>query len=114
MKLTRLRAIRERTPLSQRELAERAGISRAALIRIEAGASSPHPATIRALAAALDVEPCELMHSERIPNHLFTSALLDDEPLTLDDEAAIAEGEADISAGRVSPTEAEFELSSCD
>jgi transcriptional regulator with XRE-family HTH domain len=61
VKLPHLRAIRERKPLSQRELAEQAGLSRVAIIKIEAGAADPHPATIRKLATALGVEPTDLM-----------------------------------------------------
>lgn len=37
------------------DLAARAGIDRATLMRIEAGLSNGRPATLRALAAALDV-----------------------------------------------------------
>lgn len=65
VKLTRLRSIRERKALSQQELADKAGISRVALVRIEAGASEPYPSTVRKLASALSVEPHDLMEPEQ-------------------------------------------------
>ena len=61
VKLPRLRWWRERRALSQQELAERAGITRAALSRIETGLSEPHPRTVRKLAEALGVGPEDLM-----------------------------------------------------
>jgi len=64
VKLTRLRALRERKVLTQQELAEKAGITRATLSRLEAGAENPYPSTIRKLAAALGVEPQVLMEPE--------------------------------------------------
>jgi transcriptional regulator with XRE-family HTH domain len=64
MKLTRLRERRERALLTQRELAEQANISRAALAAIESGQSDPRPGTIRRLAAALNCDPSDLMPPE--------------------------------------------------
>lgn len=64
VKLTRLRALRERKVLTQQELADKAGITRATLSRLEAGAENPYPSTIRKLAAALGVEPQALMEPE--------------------------------------------------
>jgi transcriptional regulator with XRE-family HTH domain len=61
VKLTRLRAIRERKALSQRELAAKAGVSPVTVARIETGQDEPYPSTVRKLAAALGVEPAELM-----------------------------------------------------
>lgn len=58
--LTRLKALRERQALTQAELAARAGINRVTLARIEGGAQ-PYPVTVRKLAAALGVEPADLM-----------------------------------------------------
>jgi transcriptional regulator with XRE-family HTH domain len=63
-KLTQLRAIRERKALTQQELADKAGLSRVAVVRVEAGASEPYPSTIRKLAAALEVEPSDLMGAD--------------------------------------------------
>jgi transcriptional regulator with XRE-family HTH domain len=61
VKLTRLRAIRERKALSQRELAALAGMTHTQISRIETGLSEPYPSTVRKLATALSVEPSELM-----------------------------------------------------
>jgi transcriptional regulator with XRE-family HTH domain len=61
VRLTRLRLWRERKALSQQELAERAGITRAALSRIESGQAEPHPRTTRKLAKALGLQPDDLM-----------------------------------------------------
>jgi transcriptional regulator with XRE-family HTH domain len=60
-KLTRLRAIRERAALTQRELAEQAGITYVQISRLERGEAEPYPATARKLAAALGVRPADLM-----------------------------------------------------
>lgn len=60
-KLTRLRHFRERAALSQQDLAQQAGVSRSALARIELGEVEPRPSTLRKLAAALNVQPAELM-----------------------------------------------------
>lgn len=60
VKLTKLKAIRERRALTQEELALKAGINRVTLARIETGAE-PYPGTVRKLADALAVEPGELM-----------------------------------------------------
>lgn len=61
-KLTRLREVRERRALSQRELAEMAGLTHVQISRIENGVE-PYPVTVRKLAAALDVEPADLMEA---------------------------------------------------
>ena len=52
---------RERKALSQQELAEKAGITRAALSRIESAQAEPHPRNVRKLARALGLEPEDLM-----------------------------------------------------
>jgi transcriptional regulator with XRE-family HTH domain len=61
VKLSRLRAVRERRALNQRELAREAGLTPATLSRIEAGLQEPYMSTVRKLAAALGVEPADLM-----------------------------------------------------
>jgi transcriptional regulator with XRE-family HTH domain len=61
VRLPRLRWWRERRAMTQQELAEKAGITRAALSRIESGQAEPRPPTVRRLAAALRVEPDQLM-----------------------------------------------------
>lgn len=60
VKLTRLRATRERTALTQDELATLAGVSRQTVVKIEGGLE-PRPPTIRKLAKALGVQPADLM-----------------------------------------------------
>jgi transcriptional regulator with XRE-family HTH domain len=52
-----LRAIREQRSLSQRDLAAAAGLSVAAIIRLEQGQRHPWPRTAKQLADALGVEP---------------------------------------------------------
>jgi len=59
-KTTQLRALRDRASLSQEELAERAGVSRATIADLERGNRKPQPKTRRKLAEALGVEPYEL------------------------------------------------------
>jgi transcriptional regulator with XRE-family HTH domain len=52
-----LRSVRERLFVTQEELAERTGISRATISRIETGQQRPRISTVRKLAAALNVPP---------------------------------------------------------
>lgn len=62
--LRNLRAVRERRFLSQGDLADRAGLTRATVSRIELGRLQPRFSTVRRLAAALGVEPAELVGEE--------------------------------------------------
>lgn len=64
MRLTRLREVRERAPMTQEELARAAGVRRQTVISLEKGYSEPHPRTTRALAKALRVEPAALYGEE--------------------------------------------------
>lgn len=50
--------------LTQAELANRAGISRLAVVNLEAGKHRPHPLTARALSAALGIPPEALFPPE--------------------------------------------------
>ena len=59
--VTRLRELREARLLTQQELAERAGVGVATIIRIETGQVAPHFQTLRKLATALGVEAGELI-----------------------------------------------------
>jgi transcriptional regulator with XRE-family HTH domain len=59
-KTSHLRELRDHASLSQEELAERAGVSRATIADLERGKRSPQPKTRRKLAAALGVEPHQL------------------------------------------------------
>lgn len=63
VRLPRLRYLRERAALTQAELAEKAGVSRATVMAIELGTTDPVPRTIRALATALEVRPSDMMDS---------------------------------------------------
>lgn len=58
--MERLRELREKRSLSLRDLAREAGVSAAAISRIEAGKVHAIPRTAKRLAVALGVEPEEL------------------------------------------------------
>jgi len=55
-----LRRLRIERFLSQRELARQAGLHPITLVRLEGGATAPTTRSVRALAAALGVEPRQL------------------------------------------------------
>jgi transcriptional regulator with XRE-family HTH domain len=57
----RLRGLRRRAALSQRDLARIAGTRQETISRLEGGERAARGATIRKLAEALGVEPHELM-----------------------------------------------------
>ena len=59
--LPHLRSIRRRAILSQEELAERSGVARDTISKLESGRRKAYPTTIRKLAAGLDVEPRMLL-----------------------------------------------------
>jgi transcriptional regulator with XRE-family HTH domain len=71
--LVGLRELRLERVLSQRELAERAGVSPKTVLDVETGRIRPHPATLRKLAAALGVEPSalaeHLTRPAKVDNH---------------------------------------------
>jgi transcriptional regulator with XRE-family HTH domain len=58
---TRLRQLRREQAWSQRDLARESGVSQDAIARLELGQREAQPRTVRRLAAALGVEPRELM-----------------------------------------------------
>ena len=60
----RVKATRERAFLSRRELAERAGLDRSTIGRIEDGVTEVYPRTIRKIAEALSVDPATLTPEE--------------------------------------------------
>ena len=60
----RVRAARERAFLSKRELADRAGLDRSTVGRIEEGVTEVYPRTIRRIAKALSVDPASLAPQE--------------------------------------------------
>ena len=56
----KVREAREKAFLSKRELAERAGLDRSTVGRIEDGITEVYPRTIRKIAEALSVDPASL------------------------------------------------------
>ncbi len=60
-----LKELRTRAALTQAELAEKAGLTTAAVARIERDEAEPRMTTIRKLADALDVKPVELVTGEK-------------------------------------------------
>jgi len=60
----KVRAARERAFLSKRELAEKAGLDRSTVGRIEDGVTEVYPRTIRKLAEALSVDHASLVPEE--------------------------------------------------
>ena len=61
MDLPRLRRIRQVAVMSQEELAERSGVARDTISKLETGRRGAYPSTIRKLAAGLEVQPQMLM-----------------------------------------------------
>ena len=64
MNADRLRDLRQRHVLTLRELADRADVNLQTIYRLENERGGAHPSTIRKLAAALGVEPHELVEGE--------------------------------------------------
>lgn len=60
----RLRDLRKRALLTQRELADKSGVGVTTIIRIERNQVEPHGRTIRRIAEALEVPPEELVKTE--------------------------------------------------
>lgn len=61
MRLLGLRAAREKRLMTQRELAEKAGVSPTTVANIELGKADAQFRTVKKLAAALEVDPQELV-----------------------------------------------------
>jgi transcriptional regulator with XRE-family HTH domain len=61
--VARLRELRRRRVLTLEELAEKAGVGRNTIWRLEHGVMGAQPRTIRKLARALNVEPEELVRT---------------------------------------------------
>jgi len=59
VRVPRLRDVRHRLALSQEELAEKSGVARSTIIKLEAGRDA-WPSTVRKLAQALGVKPADL------------------------------------------------------
>ena len=60
--------------LSQADLARKAGVHKATILRIEKGGYVPQLRTIRALAEALDVQPDQLVSPEELAQQAKTAA----------------------------------------
>jgi transcriptional regulator with XRE-family HTH domain len=57
MDLPHLRNLRRQAVMSQEDLAEKSGVARDTISKLETGQRGAYPSTIRKLAAGLDVEP---------------------------------------------------------
>ncbi len=57
MELPHLRGLRRRAVLSQEQLAEKSGVARDTISKLETGRRKAYPTTIRKLAAGLEVKP---------------------------------------------------------
>lgn len=57
MDLSHLRDFRQRAVLSQEQLAEKSGVARDTISKLESGHRQAYPTTIRKLAAGLEIEP---------------------------------------------------------
>ncbi len=57
----KVKRLRDKRALTQEELADKAGLTVAALSRIERNSAEPRPTTRRKLAEALGVDPSELI-----------------------------------------------------
>lgn len=64
--LPKLRAVRDRYPLSQEALAARSGVNRVTISRLEMGHPA-RPETVRRLADALGVQPAALFGADDGP-----------------------------------------------
>jgi transcriptional regulator with XRE-family HTH domain len=62
---SRLRWYRDQAVLTQRELAEKAGITVLSVSKLERGEQIARPRTIRALARALHIRPQELLDADK-------------------------------------------------
>ena len=57
MDVPHLRSFRQRAVMSQEQLAQRSGVARDTISKLETGQRKAYPTTIRKLAAGLEVEP---------------------------------------------------------
>ena len=64
VRLTQLKFVRQRKALTQQQLAEKSGVNRVTIARLEGGKDQPFPTTVRKLADALGVDPEDLMIAE--------------------------------------------------
>lgn len=66
----RLRRHREAAEINQSELARRADVPRGAISKYEAGQGAPNPDRLAAIAAAMGLEPVDLLDPERLGHGL--------------------------------------------
>jgi transcriptional regulator with XRE-family HTH domain len=91
-RLTRLKDVRLRKALTQQQLAERAGVNRVTIARIERGTDEPFPTTVRRVADALGVEPEDLL--EPVPGSASNGAPVDSgSDVALDDRITVVEAD---------------------
>ena len=57
MDLPHLRSFRQRAVMSQEQLAQKSGVARDTISKLETGQRKAYPSTIRKLAAGLEVKP---------------------------------------------------------
>lgn len=60
-----LATLRKRRLLTQRALADKAGVTQATLVALERGRATPRIQTMEKIAAALDVDPMEISEFNR-------------------------------------------------
>ncbi len=63
MDMSHLRGFRQRAVMSQEQLAQKSGVARDTISKLEMGHRKAYPTTIRKLAAGLEVEPQILLGS---------------------------------------------------
>ncbi len=68
MEPDRLRVLRLRAVMSQEQLADRSGVARDTISKLETGQRRAYPSTIRKLALGLDVRPQMLMGGVEYPD----------------------------------------------
>ncbi len=61
MDMSHLRGFRQRAVMSQEQLAQKSGVARDTISKLEMGHRKAYPTTIRKLAAGLEVEPQMLL-----------------------------------------------------
>ncbi len=67
MDVPHLRGFRQRAVMSQEQLAEKSGVARDTISKLETGQRKAYPSTIRKLAAGLEVEPRLLLGGAEYP-----------------------------------------------
>jgi transcriptional regulator with XRE-family HTH domain len=80
MDLPRLRRIRQGAVMSQEELAERSGVARDTISKLETGRRGAYPSTIRKLAAGLEIRPQLLMGGVEYLDEPGEDDLVENEP----------------------------------